>query len=241
MSTANQGPDIPETELQRLQRILSNVQKEREEQTNQNNDAGFNLTDDFDDDFDFVRISNPTLAALGIHDNPVNPAVLLSLTIDGQTRPIIQLDERQWTIESFVRQENDVIVTKRTYGVRGYYSKGLGPNPSTIDLVLQYAPVGTTGTQHSWDIRGWQRPLIQLARARGLNCELRIGGLNYGIWIMRSPKYEHLNLLRIPRREDIVVVPRIVRANFQFSSVHEDIHFDSPITPDEYVQTGFIN
>ena len=235
--------------LEELERLRRGVSQEREQQSRSDGDqrvsgnlntgsltdfgvqrVSRNLNTGSLTDFDVLgtaRISNPTLAKLGIHDNPANPAVLLSLTYDGHTNPIVELDDRLWTIESFSRAQNDVTVTKRTYGREGYYHRGLGPNPSTIDLVMQYAPTGTTGTPYSWDIRNWYVPLLSLDYIRGINCELRIGGLNYGIWIMKSPKYEHLNLLRIPRGDDVVIVPRITRCNFQFSSVNERIRFDN--------------
>ena len=173
------------------------------------------------------HISNPELRRLGVHNAPLAPAVLLSLTDRGHSvESGFIADERQWTIENFNRAENDVTSTKRTYGRKGHYTSGLGPSSSMIDMTMQYSPLGTTGNKYSWDVEDWYIPLNRLRHFRGSNIDLRIGGLKYGIWIFKSPKYEYLNLLRLPGADNPVVVPRIVRCTFRFESVDEQIEPD---------------
>ena len=173
------------------------------------------------------HISNPELQKLGIHNSPISPAVLLSLTDRGRSvESGFIADERQWTIENFSRSENDVTATKRTYGRTGYYTRGLGPSSSMIDMTMQYSPLGTVGNAYSWDVEDWYIPLNRLRHFRGSNIDLRIGGLKYGIWVFKSPKYDYLNLLRLPGTDNPVVVPRVIRCTFRFESVDEKIEPD---------------
>lgn len=155
-------------------------------------------------------------------------AVLVSLTKVGEIEPSWQADDRQWTMEDFDRTGTHRVSTKQT--AEGYFTDPLKADPGAINIPLQYAPMGWKGQRFALPKRAWYEPLVSLDRHRGINLHIRIGGLNYGIWILQSCAYKHKNLIKIRTGREISIVPRLIQCDLTFVSVQENIHVATELT-----------
>ena len=164
-----------------------------------------------------------------------NIASVMSLTaLDGSpNNPAWEALSNQWTIESFSYTNDSRIITKPTYGRRGFFSQGLGVNASVITLGLQYSPRGPVGLRFSSTRQRWFETLADLRKLRAKEFYLRIGGVVYGIWILRSCPFDMQHNVKIPseRTEGLVfIAPRVVRVPLTFIAVSEDFYTDSELS-----------
>ena len=164
---------------------------------------------------------------------PPDIATVVSLTLIDKVGPSFLADSRQWTIETFSMTNDSRLVTKPVYGRKDFFTEGLGINPSVISLALQYAPLGPIGLPAARPRQRWYAPLRRLKALRTYDLVLRIGGLTYGVWTLKSCPMDFQNMVHLradPHGHGSLIAPRIVRCNLSMTAVNDDWYLDDDLT-----------
>ena len=160
-------------------------------------------------------------------DAPPRKLTVLALTLSGSVDPDFEADEKYWTIENFAMANDSRVLTKRTYSRRGYYTQGVGIEPSTMNLALQYAPGGIRELPFPRRLQDWWEPLQQLKSLRNQTVTVRIGTLIYGTWVLRSCPFDFQHNRKYVRKTlDASIAPRIVKCGVSLTAVDDSFYLE---------------
>ena len=159
----------------------------------------------------------------GSHPGP-GPLYLLSFTRDDEIEAAWTALFGQWTIANWTRAATHR--NKVTPVYKGYFIEQLGKQPVTMNLTLQYAPLGHLGMIKSIRRRyggRWEKPLLDLEALEDSVVTVRMGKLNWGRYLIDSVQHnlQHLILLQTPFETD--VPPRVVQVQISMKSVEDKV------------------